>query len=57
VFLLESEGMRTGININALLSIRELVASWLPGEPFVGAIARAGLPKTFAESEARQALA
>jgi hydroxymethylglutaryl-CoA lyase len=57
VFLLESEGMRTGIDINALLSIRELVASWLPGEPFVGAIARAGLPKTFAGAEARHALA
>jgi hydroxymethylglutaryl-CoA lyase len=57
VFLLESEGMRTGIDINALLSIRELVASWLPGEPFVGAIARAGLPKTFAEVEPRQAFA
>jgi hydroxymethylglutaryl-CoA lyase len=48
VFLLESEGLRTGIDIGALLDIRERVASWLPGEPFVGAIARAGLPKTFA---------
>jgi len=57
VFLLESEGIRTGININALLSIRELVASWLVGEPFVGAIARAGLPKTFAEADAGNALA
>jgi hydroxymethylglutaryl-CoA lyase len=47
VFLLESEGMRTGIDIDALLEIREMVASWLPGEAFVGAIARAGLPKTF----------
>lgn len=56
VFLLESEGMRTGIDINALLSIRELVASWLPGEPFVGAIARAGLPNTFAKTESRRAL-
>src|ERR1700712_2618744 len=56
VFLLESEGMRTGIDINALLSIRELVASWLPGEPFVGAIARAGLPNTFAKTESPHAL-
>lgn len=47
VFLLESEGMRTGIDIDALLAIREQVASWLPGEPFAGAIARAGLPKGF----------
>lgn len=58
VFLLESEGMKTGIDITALLGVRELVASWLPGEPFVGAIARAGLPKTFAENtEAYHALA
>ncbi|CAN7625153.1 hydroxymethylglutaryl-CoA lyase [Caballeronia sp. LjRoot31] len=50
VFLLESEGMRTGIDIDALLAIREQVASWLPGEPFAGAIARAGLPKGFVSS-------
>ena len=54
VFLLESEGMRTGIDINALLAIREQVASWLPGEAFAGAIARAGLPKTFVESPVHQ---
>ncbi|RZF29420.1 hydroxymethylglutaryl-CoA lyase [Paraburkholderia sp. UYCP14C] len=48
VFLLESEGLDTGIDIDALASIREMIASWLPGEPFTGAIARAGLPKTFA---------
>lgn len=47
VFLLESEGLDTGIDINALLAIRETIAGWLPGEPFAGAIARAGLPKTF----------
>lgn len=56
VFLLESEGMRTGIDIHALLAIREQVASWLPGEAFVGAIARAGLPKTFVESRVHHAL-
>jgi len=47
VFLLESEGLDTGIDIHALPAIREMVAGWLPGEPFTGAIARAGLPKTF----------
>ena len=50
VFLLESEGLDTGINIGALLAIRETIAGWLPGEPFTGAIARAGLPKTFAQA-------
>lgn len=51
VFLLESEGLDTGIDIGALLAIREMVAGWLPGEPFTGAIARAGLPKTFVPTE------
>ena len=51
VFLLESEGLDTGIDIGALLAIRETVAGWLPGEPFTGAIARAGLPKTFAGAQ------
>ncbi|GAA4326511.1 hydroxymethylglutaryl-CoA lyase [Pigmentiphaga soli] len=47
VFLLESLGLRTGADIDALLELRRSVESWLPGEPFAGAIARAGLPKTF----------
>jgi hydroxymethylglutaryl-CoA lyase len=47
VFLLESLGFRTGIDIKALVALREMVESWLPGERFSGAIARAGLPKTF----------
>ncbi|HEY1246101.1 MAG TPA: hydroxymethylglutaryl-CoA lyase, partial [Hyphomicrobiaceae bacterium] len=47
VFLLESLGLQTGIDIEALLALRETVEGWLPGERFSGAIARAGLPKTF----------
>jgi hydroxymethylglutaryl-CoA lyase len=47
VFLLESEGFDTGIDIEALVALRQTVESWLPGERFAGAIARAGLPKTF----------
>ncbi|SAL01954.1 pyruvate carboxyltransferase [Caballeronia calidae] len=52
VFMLEAQGMNTGIDIGELLAIRESVSAWLPGEPFTGAIARAGLPKTFARAEA-----
>lgn len=44
VFLLESEGYSTGIDIDRLLVLRRKVESWLPGERFSGAIARAGLP-------------
>jgi hydroxymethylglutaryl-CoA lyase len=47
VFLLESEGFDTGIDIEALVTLRKSVETWLPGERFAGAIARAGLPKTF----------
>lgn len=47
VFLLESLGFDTGIDIDALLALRQEVETWLPGEPFVGAIARAGLPLTY----------
>jgi hydroxymethylglutaryl-CoA lyase len=47
VFLLESLGFETGVDIEALVELRQTVESWLPGERFSGAIARAGLPKTF----------
>jgi len=47
VFLLESLGYETGIDIEALVRLRATVESWLPGERFSGAIARAGVPKTF----------
>jgi hydroxymethylglutaryl-CoA lyase len=47
VFLMESQGLRTGIDIDALLNIRKTLTTWLPNEPFTGAIARAGLTKTY----------
>jgi hydroxymethylglutaryl-CoA lyase len=47
VFLLESLGFETGIEIEKLIAVRAEVESWLPGERFFGMVARAGLPKTF----------
>jgi hydroxymethylglutaryl-CoA lyase len=47
VYLLESLGIETGIDLEALIALRLTVEDWLPGERFSGAIARAGLPKTF----------
>lgn len=47
VFLLEQLGFDTGVNIEALIALRHEVEGWLPGERFSGAIARAGLPKTY----------
>jgi hydroxymethylglutaryl-CoA lyase len=47
IYLVESLGFETGIDIGALLELRHMLESWLPGERFVGSVARAGLPKTF----------
>ncbi len=44
VYLLEAEGYSTGIDIDRLVALRRKIESWLPGEVFSGAIARAGLP-------------
>ncbi len=47
VFLLESEGLRTGIDLEALRPAREIVEAALPDEPKYGQVLRAGLPKGF----------
>jgi hydroxymethylglutaryl-CoA lyase len=47
VFMLESMGMDTGINIDGLLEARTILAEGLPDEPRHGGLARAGLPRTF----------
>ena len=47
-YLFASVGVPTGLNFNALMALRERVASWVEGEPLHGAIWRAGLPKTVA---------
>jgi hydroxymethylglutaryl-CoA lyase len=54
VFLLEQLGFDTGADVEALVALRREVESWLPGERFSGAIARAGLPKTY-RAQARAA--
>jgi len=47
VFMLEAMGFDTGIDIDRLIKVRELVASFLPNIVQYGAIAKAGLPKNF----------
>ena len=47
VFMLQSMGHATGIDLQGLIASRELLARALPGEPLYGYIARAGLPKHF----------
>ena len=51
-FMLASMGKDTGIDIQRLLGLRASVAQWLEGETLHGALARAGLPKTFAAQAA-----
>jgi hydroxymethylglutaryl-CoA lyase len=48
VFMLESGGLRTGIDLAKLIETRKLVQSALPSETLHGWIAKAGLPKGFA---------
>ena len=47
VFLLESMGLRTGIDLDALIATRSYLHEGLPGESLHGSVCRAGIPKTF----------
>lgn len=47
VFMMEAMGLRTGVDIEGLIALRRTVEHELPGVPFAGAIATAGLPKNF----------
>ena len=45
VFLLEGAGLRTGVDLDRLLPVRQIVRAALPDVPLHGALAQAGLPK------------
>ncbi len=47
VFLLESMGLSTGIDLPRLIEARAIIHEGLPGEPLYGHLADAGLPKGF----------
>jgi hydroxymethylglutaryl-CoA lyase len=47
VFLLESMGLKTGIDINRLIEARAFIKAGLPGEQIYGSVPDAGLPKGF----------
>lgn len=47
VFMLESMGFSTGIDVDALFAARAYLVEGLPGETLHGQVAKAGLPKTF----------
>ena len=45
VFLCESKGFKTGIDIEKLVAVRDILKSAMPGEALYGGLARAGLPR------------
>jgi len=47
VFMLESMGFATGIDLPKLLEARRLLHEGLPDEPLHGQVPKAGIPKTF----------
>jgi hydroxymethylglutaryl-CoA lyase len=55
VFMLESMGLHTGIDLDRLLEARELLRQGLASEPLRGSIALAGIPKTYRQRNADHA--
>lgn len=47
VFLCETKGFDTGIDVESLAAVRGVLEDAMPGEPLHGAVAKAGLPKSF----------
>ena len=56
VFMLEGMGLRTGVDLDRLVAVREIIRRALPQVPLHGAIAKAGLPKGFHPASAPQRL-
>ena len=54
VFLLESMGLRTGVDLDQLIAARAIISEGLPGEPIYGNVPDAGLPKGFVYASAQK---
>jgi hydroxymethylglutaryl-CoA lyase len=54
VFLLESMGLRTGIDLERLIAARAIILEGLAGETLYGHVADAGLPKGFTYAAANR---
>lgn len=50
VFLLDSMGLKTGIDIDKLMAVREIIASAIPKEEMYGFTPDAGLPKGYVQT-------
>jgi hydroxymethylglutaryl-CoA lyase len=56
VYMLESMGLSTGIDLEKLIAVRRVIAETLPGEPLHGAVAKAGPHKGFTNATPETAL-
>nr|WP_087574602.1 hydroxymethylglutaryl-CoA lyase [Sphingomonas sp. CDS-1] len=45
IFLLERLGLSTGVDLEALMALRQDIEKWLPGEQFARGVGVAGLPR------------
>lgn len=55
VYMLEKEGLKTGVDLGLYSEARRIAEEALPGEQFYGTILRAGLPKGFSPATPRMA--
>ncbi len=46
-FLLDSMGLRTGVDLERLVEVRQIIARNLPESPLYGGLARSGLPRNY----------
>ena len=53
VFMLDSMGLRTGVDLEKLLAVRRILERNLAGTELHGALARAGLPRNYVPAAAR----
>jgi hydroxymethylglutaryl-CoA lyase len=57
VFLLDSMGLRTGVDMAKLLAVRDIPAATLGADALTGALAKAGLPRHYRTAAERAAVA
>jgi hydroxymethylglutaryl-CoA lyase len=57
VFLLDSMGLRTGVDMAKLLAVRDIPAATLGADALTGALAKAGLPRYYRTAAERAAVA
>ena len=54
-FMLDAMGLRTGVDLEKLVAVREIIARNLPGTALYGGLARSGLPRHYLTAAQRSA--